>query len=549
MKPTYIIDDLQWHTLIQNVAEHFNDLTIKRGFQYFKQDRVKQLTIPVPGRIEAVVKGNENYSVHINLDSFSGNHCNCPVPANCKHMIATLLEYANLHERPVHALVNAHSAAMFNQVAKHASPHSTANRSAVQTAERQAEASAKLKGQARLLSTLPIPEWYDLFEQCIAPLGKNIPNAQYAQSALTSINSMRPQLSPILELLFTFHTHLFVLTKIVKPSQHGQHTNFYMGFQTQVAADEIQQAVMCSFTKEFPMNTEPEQRHHIAETLTHLRTIMLTEPKNLNYFLDVYIQFWLNWILPNLNDQEMYLEELQQLQLAEKELGSSLSRLPWMLSQSWMYFYLSEDQQAWDQLKAADTAFIVHPDHVLPFLNCLYRTEQWSRLQNWLVEIGPLFSTHRNNNLNDYWIYWEKTIQQLPEAETSMWSTLVRMLPYSEKIYEEKLLNHGKWQQWMDYQVSAGKEPMDYRVSVFHPIEKNAPELMLPFYHQSVERYIIQKNRDSYKQAVKLLKRLSKLYKKLKQEARWEVFITSFSNRYSRLRALQEELRKGKLIP
>jgi hypothetical protein len=34
----------------------------------------------------------------------------------------------------------------------------------------------------------------------------------------------------------------------------------------------------------------------------------------------------------------------------------------------------------------------------------------------------------------------------------------------------------------------------------------------------------------------------------MKNEERWETFIDAFSSRHSRLRALQEELRKGKLI-
>ncbi|MNH35848.1 hypothetical protein D3C79_965770 [compost metagenome] len=72
---------------------------------------------------------------------------------------------------------------------------------------------------------------------------------------------------------------------------------------------------------------------------------------------------------------------------------------------------------------------------------------------------------------------------------------------------------------------------------------------MLPFYHQAVERFVLEKNRHSYKAAVKLMKRLAKLYKKLKREERWEEFLEVFTSRNSRLRALQEELRKGKLIP
>lgn len=36
MQPTYAMDDTQWSKLIQNVAYYFDDLTLKRGFQYYK---------------------------------------------------------------------------------------------------------------------------------------------------------------------------------------------------------------------------------------------------------------------------------------------------------------------------------------------------------------------------------------------------------------------------------------------------------------------------------------------------------------------------------
>ncbi|MNY43599.1 hypothetical protein D3C86_1785730 [compost metagenome] len=130
-----------------------------------------------------------------------------------------------------------------------------------------------------------------------------------------------------------------------------------------------------------------------------------------------------------------------------------------------------------------------------------------------------------------------------------MWSTLSAMLPLSGGIYEDKLLDHGKWRDWMDYQLSSGKVPSDFRVSDLQPVEKHAPELLLPFYHQAAERFVLEKNRHSYKAAVKLLKRLAKLYKKMKREERWGEFLDAFTTRHSRLRALQEELRKGKLIP
>jgi len=184
----------------------------------------------------------------------------------------------------------------------------------------------------------------------------------------------------------------------------------------------------------------------------------------------------------------------------------------------------------------------------MSFLTPLLSAGDWSRLVKWLVHIGPMLNS-RLYNLKDYSVCWEETLRHLPDAEPQMWSTLINMLPVSRDLYDEKLLAYEKWQEWMDYQLSIGKLPSEFRVKDLQPLEKNAPEVLLPFYHQAVERFVIEKNRHSYKAAVKLLKRLSKLYKKLKREERWEQFIDAFTSRHSRLRALQEELRKGKLIP
>jgi hypothetical protein len=46
MMPTYSLDDDQWNMLVQDVAEHFDDVTLNRGFQYYKQGRILKLALP-----------------------------------------------------------------------------------------------------------------------------------------------------------------------------------------------------------------------------------------------------------------------------------------------------------------------------------------------------------------------------------------------------------------------------------------------------------------------------------------------------------------------
>jgi hypothetical protein len=548
MKPLSMMDNAQWETLVQDVTDYFDDLTVKRGFQYYKQGRVHQLKETSTRSIEAVVEGTHHYLVQMDLDFFTVSQCDCPVESTCKHMIAVLLHYADLQGRSVHALANAKSMATSNQAPK-ASAYANSYTKATQINDRKAEHKATLMAETQRISIMSIPEWHRFFELCTASMGINTPNQQYVADAQSTILNVKPPLSPVMEQLFHLHVRLFLLDQLTKTAQNPSYPyGSHMGYFTHLAVSELKEAIQDGFKNGLALTDEPERWDRLTETLNYLRFRMLTA-SSAHHFSDMYHQLLKSWIAPNFNDTRFFSEELQRLQSAEMELGASLSRPGWMIARCWMHFYLSEDREAWALLKEADDQFHIHSRDFLRFLAELSDAAEWPRMVNWLVELGPMLIRKHYDSLQHYSVYWESAIRQLPGAEPSMWDLLGRMLPYSGEIYEEALLRHEKWQEWVDYQLATVSNPLEYRVNELQPLEKKAPELLLPFYHQAIERHVLEKNRQSYKSAAKLLKRLSKLYKKMNREARWEMFFRAFTSRYSRLRALQEELRKGKLLP
>lgn len=146
-----------------------------------------------------------------------------------------------------------------------------------------------------------------------------------------------------------------------------------------------------------------------------------------------------------------------------------------------MSFYLGQDKTSWSLIKEADKVSSLSPASVLGFFDMLHSWQQWERLAHWLPEIGPLLGSHRNEHLSSYQFYWDAVIEHLPEEAEQMWSSLADMLPYAKDIYQNALITHGRWREWIDYQLSTGREPLELRVSELAPIEKNAPELLLPF--------------------------------------------------------------------
>ncbi|MNB79924.1 hypothetical protein D3C75_266740 [compost metagenome] len=542
MQPNYVLDQAEWDKLISETAYSFDDLTLKRGFQYFKQNRVQTFSISEPRKMRALVEGREAYHVYISLDHFSGSYCDCPVDGPCKHMAAVLMHYAHAQGRSVALLANAKATANRPKAAS-ADPADKGSRSAL------------LKKLSGLIPEATVAQWHEYMQLLAAPLDHTVRNPQYTSRALSAIDEAKPQLSPAADRLFRLHTRLFILEKLLQPVLPGAASaalGYSLGYYTAIALSELRTDIFSLLQQPLPLETEPGEWPRVLETVSHLRQAMLEETRDRSrdqpHLSACYDLLWRHWIVPCADGNALFSEELEILQQTENGLKAAQSRQALLLAKGRMYFLLGDDQAAWEQLRQASERPGVHPDELLSFFVPLSQAGHWSRLTAWLAEIGPLL-TSRLYNLSDYARYWLDAVHQLPESEPLMWDTLSGMLPLSSEIYEELLLQYGRWREWMDYQLASGKTPADFRVTDLQPLEKNAPELLLPFYHQAVERFVLEKNRHSYKSAVKLIKRLAKLYKKLKRDDRWEEFMDAFTSRNSRLRALQEELRKGKLIP
>ena len=582
-----IMDDAQWQQLIREIADHFDNLTIMRGFQYYKQKRVGPLTFTEQQGIHAMVQGTEEYEVLLSMQSLPTSDCPCPVHSPCKHMIAVLMSYAEGMGRPVHAIVNAHSSTALKQSVK-PTPAISSVRSDFETRAQELETPdnlySQIKEQAMDLAQLPIPEWHKLFRSCLNRLGGGTASTSYIQAATDELYAIKPKISPGMDPPFDPPVHMYLMRFCIPGRNPNTNSPVYLSYPAQLAVDALKRSIEKELNRSLDLSNLTDEQHaqhwkRLEETVTYLRKQMLSETSSIMVFTSIYRDLWLNWLVPHLHQQDELEAELTALREIEHKLsddsvsnsttpgsvlnmnpsssgtGTSITKrrppslpLPLVLAQGWICFHLKRDSEAWQILTSGSSAYGIPPEHVLHYLHVLVEQLDWNRLGHWLAELGPLLANRRNDPLHDYMRLWDNVIQELPETEDTMWNTLVSMLPHSRPAYEDALHRRSQWRRWIDFQLSTGAEPLEFRVAILQPIEKDAPELLLPFYHQAVERYIGHKNRDGYKAAVKLLKRLAKLYKKLKQEERWEQFITALAVRNSRLRALQEELRKGKLI-
>lgn len=512
------LSDELWNRMLRFASDRIDDLTMKRGFQYYKQGRVTAYRAE-GGVIQAIVEGTDVYKVTIDPNDFGESRCNCPVGRPCKHLAAVLMVAAERAGRSVHAVANARTS-LASQPAR---PLRQPGNGRLQ---------AQAEQEAAGLGEMSVAQWHDWFERCVEPLVDHTRNPHYVKQAWANIQRWKPELAASADKLFELNAYLFLLRKLT--------TDSFLGYFTNIAAADVKQAVLLCLQRELPPPENPDESSRLADTAAYVRSRFLFKSPHADYFSESYFELWARWMPIAASG-----DELRALTEAEDQLGADLNRVGWLTARCWIHLLRGEDEVARQLLIEAGRPAA---GDVLRILKRLADGEAWDRLADWLAECAPIIVGYRLDTLQVYSDLWEQAVRGRPEEEERMWDAIAGLLPRSGRIYAEKLLQFGRWREWTDYQLSAGHDPLDYRAAELQPIEKADPEALLPFYHQAVERYVQLKNRDGYKQAVKLLKRLAKLYKKAKREDRWSFFFEAFAARHSRLRALQEELRKGKLL-
>ncbi|WP_026679275.1 hypothetical protein [Fictibacillus gelatini] len=284
----------------------------------------------------------------------------------------------------------------------------------------------------------------------------------------------------------------------------------------------------------------------VEESLKEFQSVFQLPPK---YSDRIFLVFQIGWAT-FYYDKEWVLAYEKQL-LKEKEAGSKALFLDMALAHfSFLKGDLKETFERVDQMEE----FSVY--HSMVWIELLFSWRQWDDLLKWLLALKPTFKrilgyyyrdAEARELIHDYLHFFWKYAQYTGEEEEYE-QLLIEFLPITFHEYGEYLLVQQHFERWVELYLLMGFSPSLINGADLKEVENENREVLLPLYHQSVDKLIREKNRKSYKLAVYFLKKLKTIYKKMKREERFEQFIEKLSDEYSRLRAFQEELKKGKLI-
>ncbi len=180
---------------------------------------------------------------------------------------------------------------------------------------------------------------------------------------------------------------------------------------------------------------------------------------------------------------------------------------------------------------------------------------EWDRSKRWLDLAAKLAASlfeagnpEENAERTEVLLGFYKKVAEHNGKDASYGRALRRLLPYSYSHYSDYLAGISDHRRWVELQIMMGFNASDFKKPQIKHVEENAPEMLLPLFHQSITALINKKSRPAYEQAASELEQLRTIYKKIEQNGKWKAYITRLAEQTARLRAFQQELKRGNLL-
>ncbi|MED4054078.1 SWIM zinc finger family protein [Niallia taxi] len=194
--------------------------------------------------------------------------------------------------------------------------------------------------------------------------------------------------------------------------------------------------------------------------------------------------------------------------------------------------------------------------YMLYWLDILNSKREWNRLELYLTPFIQHIKSYLQQE-NEFEFCHEFTSMSIRAATPFCHAKnrldilerlFMQALPYSYRKYEDFLYEQKQFDKWIDLYTYMGLGIDMLSKEQIKTLQEHDQQLLLSLYHRSIQEHIEQKSRDHYRIAVRQMKKLRTIYKKLKKQQQFELFLTMTLERTKRLRAFHEECRKGKLI-
>lgn len=501
---------------------------VQKGMMQYRQGLVYQLKFD-NDQVYASVQDVTPVKVRLDLTFFDTSDCTCPNMGFCRHQMAVFFA------------AFARISSVSEWVEQWREPLRTKAAATITGVQR---AKDLLKASGTL--TPNYKRWIEAFDESFQTIltPKKIPNP-YVLNELFQVYRRRIRASAPLEkewkLLYELVATVFSFQKIVQlteelDSGHPEASRYFTPLLDELIEDAEE------YIQKLGIQTMP---FAFDEFLVSLRKDSSSLLESTTTFplerLMLYRLLW-TYLFKTKNWRE---EELANI------TGSSEFEL--VIAEIHQLFLLNRDPEAVEKIGQLGPACV---PFLLYWLEILTAKRDWSRLKPYVEQFIDFSKVYIKEYRSDQQSrHFARAVIQaiLPYCKETNQNdlyerALFHLLPYSYASYDMYLFDEGDFERWSALQAYIGIDLGWIGKDRINVLAAQSPETLVILYHQSIHQQIDLKNRQGYREAVRQLKKLRTLYKKLKRLPEWDEFFELLIDKTKRLRAFQEECKRGKLI-
>lgn len=528
------ISDENLSTMAAEAARCMDPELYEKGKDHYHHDRVKWVKVFGP-RIYAAVSDGKMHTVTIHIDNFCQSTCTCPTKQRCEHIAAVFVYYYGPGLNLNGILPKSDFTA-----SKKASPKNS---------------TVRVKNPVPSVPVMegPVALWYEYFEReydriRVSKKRYLQPYSAYFEGELYFLTRLYDEFSSGIAVhssnwpsfsmgLYRSHSSLFFMAKLERQIKDVKHS-----YMDSYQIEKIEEGFLQAFTSTLSCKQREKYQHFFLKAVEVVREFLFQEKAPLFDWLLIYRLMCITIF----DSQEWWKKETVYLEDVMMKLKHN--------EQSHYYAALGLASLKLAAGRAEDALTLLQKlkkkrmSDMLFYLEYLAGAKEWEKLLVWLRWLAPGVIKANPTVFEDVCEYCTLAAKDSNAGEEFM--KLVRSwLPRSFEPYAGYLLEAGQFREWVELVMLHQEYTWgSINKSVLRHLESLAPAALIPLYHQWAAKLIEEKNRKSYQEAVRLLKKLRSLYNKQKLVKEWNTFISRLALRYPRMRAFQEELRKGKLI-
>ncbi len=514
---------------------------LEKGYALYIANGI--LKVDVAGSVvKAEVLDQSIYQVTLDSDFFQLSSCGCVSKSHCHHIAALFFHlYGGFHNARelIKEWLSEHqkkSKRGRGVQQKPASPH--------QQLRHDEEKKQKPPAFIQPPEQGSVKDWYRFFEESFEAFVKGNPTYRDIYKVYFSgwlIEAAEDFPSPQRE-LFLVHAILYTMRLLVAHASPYLEPLSSKSFEKLLADVKEQVSMLPNLANEPALDSLSKQS--IIYVHQHL---MDKDEDYKQAILEVYMYLWLRiypkaeWIETNKRRLAHALQNREPKQIDIKAFQPT--DYGCVLALATMYQLEGEDEQAMQLLMPLWSNWDVE---LFRWLDFLAQQKAWKRYLAWL----RFFSEnvyHKDaflvDSLTEEWLFY----LQKTGDEPSYVEGLLGLLPHSYNELSDFFIEKQDYMSWVELQDFCQVLPTRVGKGVLGAIEKADKDALFAYYHLGIERQIRAKKKEQYKQAVKLLKELKKLYKKYSLLEQWEDYLTQLLRVFSRLSAFKKELERGKL--